>query len=120
MVGAPGRLAWGWALAILSSRCWGWVPSWPRFPRGQLPRPGSHSGDVAARGACQLEVLLAPEPSPAGLQLAKYLGLRVSSPFSSVSWPGPERGCVWAAERAPLGLPPSSALGLHWDLLAAA
>lgn len=127
--GAPGRLAWGWAPAALSSWCWGWAPSQPWFPWGQplspgpldaACPPGRHSGDVAARGACQLEVSLAPASSPTGLQLAKYLGLRVISPLPSVSRPGPGRGRVGAAERAQLGLPPSSALGSHADLLAAA
>lgn len=44
--------------------------------------PGRNSGDAPARSARQLEVLLAPESSPAGLQLAEYLGLTVTSPFA--------------------------------------
>lgn len=108
---ARGWVLASWVCGALSSWCWGLgsrdqALSRPHFPQGSWraqPLAAAHplgrkSGDVAARSACQLEVSLAPlSSSPAGLQLTKYLGLTVISPFSPVSRPGPGRCCVWAA-----------------------
>lgn len=91
--------AGGWAPVSKPSPSHTSLRGSPRVQPLAAARPlGRKSGDAAARSACQLEVSLAPSSSsPAGLQLTKYLGLTVISPFSAVSRPGPGRCCVWAA-----------------------
>lgn len=102
---------WGWA-GCHPPGAGGWAsrrpgaPPPPRFPPGQLGSrpvdaahpPGRNPGDVAARGARQLEVSLAPASAPAGLQLTKIPGAH-SNLLSSLLSAGQAQGggCVWAA-----------------------